>query len=195
MRSLVLAAGLAFLAPVAWGCPVGSDIDKGIRFTVDDVDTEEYRRIGPGMIEAVYSASDGLVTRNLLAQGVYLVELVDLVEGVPDQDTRVTYAFPGRAEELAVPEPGGQVTYDVAINNLGDLDKERQIYDFGPLSKINFGACEYDLIPIEIRYEPDDSGTVDLLYYLPAFGFSYYAGSDYTDGSDRYNYSDIEVIE
>ncbi|MBV7396056.1 hypothetical protein [Mameliella sediminis] len=195
MRAIGLAAALIPLSLPVFACPTGADVAKGIRFTVEETDKEEYRRIGPAMIEAIYSTADGAATRNLLAQGVYLVELVDLIDGTPDQTTRITYAFPGRAEDLKLPEPNGEVAYDVAINNFGDFDKERQIYDFGPMAKINFGSCEYDMIPIEIRYDPDDANTVDILYYLPEFGFSFYAGSDYDGGSDRYRYSNIEVIE
>lgn len=195
MRFPLVALSLALASPALADCPVAADLAKGIRFTVDGTDTEEYRQSGPGVVESLYITADGTTSRSLLAQGVYLIELVDLVDGTPDQDTRTTYAFPGRAEDLAVPAPGQQVAYDLVMNSLGDLQPERQTYDFGQAAVINFGACEYRMIPVEIRYDPDDSGTVDLLYYLPELGFSYYAGSENADGSDRYMYSNIEVIE
>jgi hypothetical protein len=195
MRVLFLATCLALPGTGAIACPVADDLNKGIRFTVDGVDTEVYRRTGPSMVEAIYKTEDGTETRSLLARGIYLVELVDLLDGVPDPDTRTTYAFPQRADALVDPAQGQSVTYDIAINYGGDFESERQIYQFGQAFTINYGACEYEVIEIEIRYEPDDSGTVDLLHYFPALGFSYYAGSDYPDGSDRYAYSNIEVIE
>ncbi|WP_323766613.1 hypothetical protein [Antarctobacter sp.] len=195
MRFHVAALSLVLAPPALADCPVAADLDAGIRFTVDGVDTEEYRRSGPGVVESLYISADGAISRSLLAQGIYLIELVDMVDGSPDQDTRTTYAFPGRAEDLALPASGQQVVYDLAVNTLGDLRKERQTYDFGQAGILNFGACEYEMIPIEIRYDPDESGSVDLLYYLPGLGFSYYAGSDHADGSDRYMYSNIEVIE
>lgn len=195
MRCHILAFSLALAAPVFADCPVAADLDKGIRFTVDGVDTEEYRRTGPAVVEALYIAEDGTTSRSLLGQGIYLIELVDMIDGAPDLDSRTTYAFPGRAEDLALPEPGTQVVYDLLVNNFGDFNQERQIYDFGQGAVLNFGACEYQMIPIEIRYEPDESGAVDLLYYLPELGFAYYAGSDYAEGSDRYMYTNIEVIE
>lgn len=197
MRILIVATGLtALCSPALAQCPVESDLDKGIRFTVDGSDTEDYRRAGPAMVEATYTAADGYATRNMLAQGVYLVELVDMVDGAPDLDTRATYAFPGRSEDLMQPDPGESVTYDIVVNEAGEFRKERQIYVFDQTAKLNFGACEYEMIPIEIRYEPDDSGAVDLLYYIPELGFSYYAGTDHADGTaDRYTYSNIEVIE
>ncbi|SNS34302.1 hypothetical protein [Antarctobacter heliothermus] len=195
MRFHVVAMSLVLAIPALADCPVASDLDTGIRFTVDGTDTEEYRQSGPGVVESLYISADGATSRSLLAQGIYLIELVDMVDGSPDQDTRTTYAFPGRAEDLALPAPGQQVAYDLVMNSLGDLKQERQTYDFGQAAVINFGACEYQMIPIEIRYDPDESGSVDLLYYLPELGFSYFAGTDHADGSDRYMYSNIEVIE
>ncbi len=197
MRVLLMAGCLALpgTLALAQACPVASDLEKGIRFTVDGTDTEVYRRVGPDMIEAIYSAADDYQSRSMLAQGVYLVELVDLVEGAPDLSTRTTYAFAQRAEELMMPEAGRSVTYDLVVNSDGDLNQERQSYSFDQPAKINFGACEYEMIQIEIRYDPDEAETVDLLYYLPELGFSYYAGSDYLEGSDRYIYSNIEVVE
>ena len=195
MRLIFLAMSLGLGAPALADCPNAGDLGKGIRFTVDAVDTDAYRQIRPGVIESVFTAEDGYVNRSLLAQGIYLIELVDLVDGAPDPQTRITYAFPRKADDLDLPEPGGQVVYDLVINNLGDVTSEKQTYDFGLEAVINFGACEYRMIPIEIRYDPDPSAGVDLLYYLPELGFSYFAGSDYEDGSDRYLYSNIEVIE
>jgi hypothetical protein len=196
MRILALATCLTLPGALALACPVAGDLDKGIRFAVDGVDSEVYRRVGPAMVEAIYyPEGDGTPSRTLLAQGIYLVELSDLVDGAPDPSTRSTYAFPGRAEDLMLPAPGQSVTYDIAISSGGDLSQERQIYDFGQPFTINFGACEYEMYPIEIAYQPDDSGTVDLLYYMPALKISIYVGSDYADGSDRYVYSNIEVVE
>ncbi|SMX38255.1 hypothetical protein [Maliponia aquimaris] len=195
MRILAVATCLAMPAPVAFACPTLADLDKGIRFTVDGVDTEVYRRVGPAMIEATYTTADGAVSRTMLAQGIYLVELVDMVDGKPDLATRTTYAFPGRAEDLALPSPGGQVVYDIVISNGNDLNPERQTYDFGPGGLINFGACEYEMVEIQIRYDPGDEALVDILYYLPALQFSYYAGSDSSDGPNRYSYTNMEVVE
>lgn len=194
MRILALTACLAFPATAGLACPTIADLDKGIRFTVDGVDTEVYRRVGPAMIEATYTTADGVVTRSMLAQGVYLVELVDMVDGKPDLPNRTTYAFPGRASDLALPTPGGQVAYDIVITNAGEFTPERQTYDFGSGALINFGACEYEMIEIQIRYNDDDS-LVDILYYLPELEFSYYAGSDTSDGSNRFTYSKMEAVQ
>ncbi len=195
MRSQILASCLLIAAPMAMACPVADDLTKGIRFTVDGTDTEEYRRMSPGLVEALYRTAEGDLTRNLLGQGVYLLEYVDVIDGDPDPSTRTTYAFPGKPEELTVPTPGTSISYDVVVNYAGDLDKERQTYSFGQKSLLNFGACEYEMIVVEVRYSPDETEMVDYLYYMPEFGFAYYAGSDAEDGATRYLYSDIEVME
>lgn len=195
MRVLVMATCLVLPGTFAMACPVVGDLNTGIRFTVDGVDSEQFRRIGPSMIESIFTTADGVASRSLLAQGIYLVELGDLVDGEPDLSTRTTYAFPDRAENLALPVPNGEVTYNITVNNNGDFTPEQHFYTFGESHLINFGACEYEMIPIEIRYDQPDSDTVDLLYYMPALELSYYAGTDYPDGSDRYIYTNIEVVQ
>ncbi len=195
MRILGLVATMLVAGPVAAECPVAADLEAGIRFDVDEGDSEVFRSLRPGVVEAIYSHADGGATRTLLGQGVYLLELVEMAGKEPDPSTRMTYAFPQNAEDLPRPVPGSTAQFELLRNENGSLEREVQSYDFGPQARATFGACTYDMIPIEIRYSEDDSNTVDLLHYLPELGIAYFAGSTYDGTTDRYSYHRIEAVK
>ncbi len=192
--------GMIFLAaawPAAvWAeCPTAADLDNGIRFRIDQADTETFRRVRPGVVEATIRFEDGYATRNLLAQGIYLLEWVDLVDEQPDLSTRATFAFPKNALDMPIPETGGAYRFDVVVAENGNFDKELQAYDVGEMVKYQYGTCVYDVLPIEVRYVPDEENSVDILHYLPALGIAYFAESLFgTDEREVYRYHTIEKL-
>lgn len=182
-------------------CPTAEDLTKGIRFEIEGGDRETYRSFASGVIAATYESSEPPASRVLLAQGVYLLELVDLAEGPVGPDSRVqpgsrtTYSYPMKAPDMPVPAPGGSWQVTAAMLSQGEIGSEKQHYGFGAMTRISFGACAYDMFPIEITYPGEDGGTVDLLHYLPALGLSYLAASTYDGSTDRYNYIAIEALK
>lgn len=196
MKILAMVAAMTVAVPVlAEECPVATDLEAGIRFGVDKGDEEVFRSLRPGVVEAIFTHADGGATRSLLGQGIYLLELMDMDGAEPDPSTRMTYAFPQNAEDLPLPVPGSTAQFSLLRNERGNFESEVQSYDFGPKGRATFGACTYDMIPIEIRYSEDDSNTVDLLHYLPELGIAYYAGSTYDGTTDRYIYHRIEAVK
>jgi len=192
---LSLALGVMMAPVVALAnCPTNADMATGVRFTVDTVDTETFRAVRPGVVEAIYQSQD-YAARNLLGQGIYLLELVDLVNGDPDLNTRVTYAFAETAEDLPVPAANSTLTFKVLVSEGGSFETESQSYTMGAATAVSFGACSYDMIPIEVRYSPDEDNTVDVLHYLPELGFAYFAESRYGEGErDVFSYQTIEAV-
>lgn len=179
----------------ALACPVSGDLATGIRFGVDDGDFETFRQMRPGVIESTFVAADGTVYRNLLGQGIYLLEWTDIVEGKPDMDSRSVYAFAMTPETLPLPEPGGFANLGVLVNAGGTLEQEMQMYSFGEASEITFGECRYAMIPIEVRYAPDNGQGLTVLNYLPDLGLAYFTESTANGQTDTYTYHSIEVVK
>jgi hypothetical protein len=195
MKHFLICAGLMCPVAALAQCPTVADMQTGIRFSVDHTDSETFRTLGPGLVEAIYRYEDGYSVRSLLGQGVYLLELVDLVDGAPDISTRTTYGFPQNAEDLPVPQPGASLSFDVVMNEAGSLNRDTQVYSVGSETVQVFGTCQYRMLPIEVRYPLMDETTVDLLHYLPELGLAYLAGGTYEDGSSVYTYHAIEAVQ
>lgn len=190
---------LCLTAPLgAAACPTGADLVGGIRLTDPDGVTETFREMQPGVVRGLYTLDDTTTIRNLLGQGVYLLEVVDLENGAPVPDTRSTYSFPIAPADMPRPTPNGGWTTKVATLIDGSLGSETQVYSFGALTTQTYGACSYNMIPITVSFPPDPSDYRDTLHYLPALGFSYLAESAFTENGernvDRYSYVTIEAL-
>jgi hypothetical protein len=194
MKSIILSAALTFPAAVLAQCPTHSDLDRGILFYVEGGDTEKFRQSTNGLIEATYMYGPGEGSRVLLAQGIYLVELIDIENNQLKPDTRSTYGFPLTMDKLPKPSPGGIWSVRAVSLDEDGLTSEMQIYRFGAMTELTIGACSYDMIPIEIRY-PEDDDTVDFLHYMPALKLSYLSGTQDSDGASSYVYYDISVAD
>lgn len=186
---------LALLLPgaaLAQACPTGADLDRGIRFAVDGESTEVFTRSeAPGLLKTVFTSADGSRTQSLLAQGVYLVEAKSLDTG---DDWRSAYAFAMNADEMPLPTPGGQASFEVILSGDGSLSQERQVYRFGAEDIAQFGACRYVMIPVEVQYGADEELT-DVLHYLPDLGLSLFVETRHEGGVDSFDYQTVEVVE
>ena len=194
LTPILLAATLPHMALAE--CPVADDLATGIVFEVGDSDTETFLRQDDQLIYATYEDKDGIGSRVLLGQGVYLLELVDTETGNPLQGTRSTYSFPLLPGQMPQILPGSTWTVKVATLDTEGLGEEVQHYSFGTAAEASFGACTYDMIPIEILYmEDSDEPTIDHLTYLPKLGISFLAATDYDGELERYFYHTIRRAE
>jgi len=186
-------------------CPTRGDLSSGgIAFGVDDSDTEIFHQKRPGLIESLYAYEGDTqnASRAMLAQGLFVLELVELENGDPVPDLRSTYGFPVAGAELPVPQadmPAGTGwTFTVAYNHAGDLGTETQIYTLQPGFEKRYGDCSYEVIPIELRYltgaGEGPGADRDELHYLPALGLSYLARSTFDGSEDIYNYHSIRTL-
>ena len=188
--TLQVAAGTALAQ-----CPTKADLSTGIRFTLASGETETFRASGDAVVESLFVAPDPQANRVLLAHGVYLLEYVDVENGVLQPDTRATYSYPMKAPDMPLPQPGGSWTVTAAVFDRGELRSENQVYAFGASSQITFQTCSYQMFPIEIAYPNDPDLSGDVLHYLPELGLSYLAESTYGDTTDRYDYVRIETVK
>ncbi|MCB1333218.1 MAG: hypothetical protein KDK26_06090 [Roseivivax sp.] len=197
MIRLMLPVALCLAAPLAAQtppCPTAEDLATGIRFRIEGGDTETFRRHErPGVIEALFQAHDGYASRVLLGQGLYLLELIELENGVLVPASRTTYGFPQAPDAMPVPVPGGGWTVRVGSLTEAGTDSDTQTYSFGPMTEYSFGACTYRMIPVHLRYA-SDAELMDVLHYLPDLGISFLSESRYTGGSDSYRYYSVEAL-
>lgn len=190
MRCVALLLFLTSAAPALAVCPRATDLDHGIGFDIAGGEQEEFRRTGDHMIESRYYFDAESGARNLLAQGVYLVEVVDLEHDRPVPATRATYSYPLQPDQMPVPVPGARWDTGVVILSSEGISSETQVYTFGEMTRISFGDCTYDMMPIQIGYRAgsESSEQVDLIHWLPELGISYLAGSVIDGQEDTYDY-------
>lgn len=187
---LVVAAALGPVALHA-ECPTADDLAGGIAFTGAHGEREVFKAIGDGMVTASYSTADGFASEALLARGVYLVELLDLIG--TEAESRMSYEFPMDFNEVQMPEPEGDWDVTVSVSDGRNNVFERQIYTFGAVEEHSYGDCAYVVIPMTAEYStaPD---VVETYHYLPALGLSYLYAYDDPAGEATYPYSRIEAL-
>lgn len=202
-RLPALVASLMLPLPLwAETCPVAADLTTGgIAFDVNGIDIEIFRQKRPGLIESFYAyeGDPGNGTRAMLAQGLYVLELVDLENGDITPDSRGVYSFPVAPSQLPLPDlqtsPGTEWTFTVAHNFSGDLGSETQVYTVMPKEEKSYGDCAYPMIPIQMRYTTDTGEEIEMLHFLPDLGISYLASVAYDGGEDIYDYQTIRALK
>ncbi|HCQ66206.1 MAG TPA: hypothetical protein DIU07_14120, partial [Rhodobacteraceae bacterium] len=172
-------------------CPTSDDLAAGIAFTGAQGEREVFTDLGDGMVTASYRTQDGFSAEALLAHGVFLVDLLDLVG--TEEESRTSYEFPLALNDIQLPQAGE--TWDVLVSVSDGKNNvfERQVYTYGTVEEHRYGDCAYEVIPVTTEYStaPD---VVETYHYLPALGLSYlYAYVDPT-GEATYPYTEIRAL-
>lgn len=191
MRSVLL---LVFSAtPVFAACPTIDDMKSGVRFDLASGEYETLRLVNDTLVESIFHFDGGGALRNLLAHGLYLVEVVDLENDTPVPSTRSVYTYPVEPNFMPMPSVGGSWSTGAALLTSNGIEYETQIYKYGDWAETSFGACTYKSMPITIDYvfEGEFSGDRDIINWLPELGFGYLAGS--IEGEDRTDYTYISI--
>lgn len=180
-------------------CPLAADLAAGIAFDIGEGDTEVYRAANDGVIEVLYTGSDGFQSRTLLGQGVYLLELIDMQNDVPDPSTRTTYTHSFTPAKMPVPKPNGAWVSEVAVLDQGRIDREVHDHRFGPAGQLTIGSCTYNKIRVTVRYDDEDK-SVDTVDYLTDLGIGLLVGVAYDNGDgtrtdDVYSYLGIRALQ
>ena len=162
-------AFVAMLPTSLWAaCPTGADLTLGIVIGYPDGATETFTQIQPNVVSAIYAAPDGFVSESLLSQGVYLVQTQEIVDGMRDPGTRMTYTYPLSPGAMPTPRPGGSWSANVVTMEGGSLDQTQHDMRFEAETTLAIGACSYRMVPIEVTYDGDG----ELLHYLPELGIA-----------------------
>lgn len=193
IRSLLCSA--LFALPVyAQDCPTAADLDGGIRVFSPDGEVETFTRQSEHIVTAAFRFEQGEGSDSLLAQGIYLVQILDIEGGKIQSDTRLTYAFPLAAGTMPDPVPGSVWSTRATLLDSNGVTDEAQTYNFGAQTQLTIGACGYDMVPISVVYPENDDYT-ETLYYLPELGFALLAGAqDKGEEPDVYVFERIEAV-
>ena len=189
---------LALIASPAWAdCPVSADLAGGIRMEQSDGVVEVYRQFKPDIVEVISDFQDGYISRTLLGRGVYVLELSDIVSGNIDPDSRSTFAFPVATAELPLPAAGATWDVQTAARDSYDIWSETISITWGDLTKVNYGACSYDMIPGTFAYRSDTYDHNEVIHYLPELGLGvlYSYVDDDMDAPDFFRVTRISSVK
>ena len=194
--SCLAAALLLPTLAAAADCPAAGDLATGIELGDGNEVIERFTRLDDGTIQSLADWGGGYGAQMRLLDGVYLVEIHDLEEGVPVPNSGITYRLPLPEGGAPRPEAGG--TWDVSVAKLDGVQPtvERQVYSFGPRAPVSIGACSYDAVTVRIAYPDDPEGLVETVLFLPDLGISWLSGAKSGDApEDHYDYTYIRRVE
>ncbi len=194
MIRLFLACVIA--TPAMASCPVGADLASGIRLVQADGTTDDYRALRPGVVETISTYTDGYVARTLLGQGIYVLEVADVVDGSVDPYTQAVFAFRMAASDMPLPDPNTQMKFGTTVRDGGGLYPENIVIDWGDRAAVTYGKCSYAMIPGTFSHTSDDYDHQEVVHYLPELGISVlhsYFDDEMTE-ADIYPVADIKTI-
>ncbi|MEL6681683.1 MAG: hypothetical protein AAFQ09_03450 [Pseudomonadota bacterium] len=182
-------------SPALADCPTSADLATGIKATLSDGTIEEYRAFRPGLVEIISRLEDGVTTRTLLGQGIYVIELADLENGQIVPDTRITASYPMNADAMPLPEPDGKWSVAVGMRDAGGFFQEKQSHRWGELTQATYQGCTYTMLPGQLVYTGDGYRYDEEIHYLPELGISLLISFS-EDGAvpDKYSYNAFEIM-
>lgn len=172
------ALGLAAVAPVAAQerCPAPADRGKPIAVQFQS-GLVEVHRTEDGLVWTIDAFEAGqLIYRLQVAHGTHLLNYVELADGMPLEDSRVTYDYGLPIPDMPVPSPSGRWQVAVDVTDPSGVFPEGQMQAYGAVTDVTIGTCTYDMIPVLIAYDTDDY-YVEQINYLPQLGIGYLVDS------------------
>lgn len=190
----VLAACL-IATPVLAECPKAADLSIGIKATLTDGSVEEYRAAGSGLVEHIVRYDDGYTARNLLGQGVYVIELAEQENGQIVPSSRTTTSYPMNADAMPIPKAGAAWRVTVGMRDADGFFKEEQRYSWGELIQTTYQDCTFDTVAGEIVYSGDGYTYREEIHYLPQLGVGLLMSYTSDDGThEAFSYETIETM-
>lgn len=172
-------------------CPTKNELQKGITVTQTDGYKEIYSATADNIVTVLGYQDPAEKSQSLLSQGIYLVQTIDVTNDELVPSTRRTYTYPLSPGSMPVPKANGSWTAQVVVTSSDGIDTENHVMRFLDQTTMTFGACSYDMIPVEITY---GEGEGETLLYLPELGFAV-VGVWRSGGVDEVlSYAEIEAV-
>lgn len=170
-----IAATLVLLPVAAQAeCPVAADLEAGIEIGYADDSSEIYSGLTDDVVLVTEGGADP-TWRNLLARGVFLLQLASLEEGRVDLEYTTNITYPVPPGELPLPVPGAAAVYETVTNdaNFANISTETQTHSYGDETTLTIGACSYGMILMDVTYSGAGewaSTYIEGIGYLPELG-------------------------
>lgn len=190
MRAIALTIGL-FPAVALADCPTADDVERGVRFTASNGNTDTYRRTGDGVIEADFRDAGGQGTRVTLAKGIYILSFSRASGSEIDARSTSRWSYP----EADFPDPVAEGGWDVEaiVASPDGTETQSQKIRFGEPTEMTFGDCTYEMLPIEAEFRAETFNYFDRLHYFPSLGIAYVAASGDLGGEPHFVTDNIRI--
>ena len=166
-------AAVALLLPAAAvACPDAGDMAAGgVEVTLDAGAVARLMPAGDGMVVDETVTEDGEGYRITALHGLWVIEEVDILGGLPDPEEAERLEWAGGLDTLPAPEPGlaWSGTAEVTLDGLPPFAREVTV-TVGAAETVEYGGCSYESWPARVA-NSEDIGDYALLYdYLPLLG-------------------------
>lgn len=196
MRSLITILALTATGALA-ECPTADDMAAGVKVWEEDGTVHLFRQTAPGKVTLKTDFADGYGALMTLDQGAYVLEIVDMDEGLPLADTLIAYDLYG-AQAGPPPGPGAGVTWEspVAILDGGQSDFETHQVIWAKQDSLQLGDCTLSVVEGRFTYFSVDGEYYEDVIYLSDLGFALQTSwYDPEYGLDSYTPVWIEAVK
>ena len=160
------------LPPAALACPDAADMAAGgAELTLEEGAVVRLMPAGDGIVVDETVTEDGEGFRMTALHGLWILEEVEILGGVPDADLAERQDFPGGLEGLPAPEPGLEWSgvAEVTVEDMPPFEREVEV-SIGPAGTVTYGDCSYENWPARVR-KTEDFGSFAMQFdYLPELG-------------------------
>lgn len=170
---IIHAAFIATLlgTPAIAACPVGSDLETGIKVTYADGLIEFFRRLDADRVE-VMMPGESPPMRDVAGKGLYLLRSADWIDGA--ESNTLTVDFGMMPETLPTPAPGMSVVLPVVEYYDDEPVSITETYVSGPVQQVTIGDCTLLAIDIKLtRTDEETPDVIEVVRYFPDLGFGH----------------------
>ncbi|MEZ5797518.1 MAG: hypothetical protein R3D63_08705 [Paracoccaceae bacterium] len=168
---VTLAVVLAGLPAAAQTCPTDvGDLAQGIVVTYEDGATSTFGPgEQPGTLSEIYREAGGVTYRNVLGQGLHLLNLSEIgPDGQYVPDTGFAYVYDAPLPAAVEPLQGWSVPYHT--QGAGGEWVGTYSGNAGPEVEIVIGDCRYPGLEVTLMQKDGDFSSMFQIDYLPGLG-------------------------
>jgi|GEM_PF-3365581 len=186
-----LTALMPLTAAAQANCPTRSMLEgDGIKFQ-SGLSDEEIHRLAPNgtIIQDIDFGGDK--SQNILAYGVHVLQLADIVDGKIDQGAVWRYVFDVDIAALPEPTPNGTWSAQSTQFFVNEPTPEVVKHRWGPLVQYSIGDCTLDAIHVSVSYDGREFDYTEEAMYFPNLGTAILTAYIGEDGREDYTYTSI----
>ncbi|NSX54399.1 hypothetical protein [Parasulfitobacter algicola] len=171
-------------------CVTAADMANGIIVKLDDGSTEHHRTKRPDLVEVIWTPAEEDPSSILYGKGIYLLQMVSVIDGVTDVSSRVTIGYDKSVADLVVLPSNGQLTEQTfKYSPYTGFVRETITYMFSDPAEIQVAGCTYLAQLINVIAVEDSTTFEQNIVYVPSLGTSFITSYR----SDNEEFYDINI--